>query len=60
MNVETNNMVMIADASIALPGELLDPEEMMTASDPEFGAWLDNRQEEALAHQMAAEDDLCF
>lgn len=63
MNAETNNMV--ADISISLAGELLDPEEMMRddevlASDSEFGTWLDSRQEEALAHQMAAEDDLCF
>jgi len=65
MNSTMNTGSMVADLSVALPGELLDPEEMMTdeeilASDPEFGAWLDNRQEEALAHQMAAEDDLCF
>lgn len=65
MNSMTNTGSMGVDLSMALPGELLDPEEMMIdeeilASDPEFGAWLDNRQEEALVHQMEAEDDLYF
>ena len=65
MNSTTNTGSMVADLSVALPGELLDPEEMMTddeilASDPEFGDWLNSRQEETLAHQMAAEDGLCF
>jgi len=67
MNKTMYTSPMVADLSNVLPGEHLDAVEMLTedellAADPEFVEWLENRQEDALACQMAAEaiDDFCF
>jgi hypothetical protein len=66
MNSTMDTSSKIADLSKVLPGELWDAMEMPTedellAADPEFAEWLENRQEESLAYQMASEaDDFYF